>query len=167
MKKNTIRIMTLSLILAMLFLAGCDKKSEAFAQIKEKLSLSQEKAAQVEPIFSEQAEAIGNILKTNQNKKPEMNSGERPQSGQRPEGESKSPTVNPFALKLETVNKMAEIKLAGILTTEELAQYNEIVQSYINSVMTENKPAKQDGTPQLNRKTNIHTALPPRPTIVL
>jgi lipoprotein NlpI len=145
MKKNTIWMITLSLILALLFLTGCDKKSEAFAQIKEKLSLSQEKAAQVEPIFSAQVEEINNMLKLQQNKKPEMSSGERGPRGQKQTGETSATTANPFALKLETVNKMAELKLVGILTAEEITQYNEIIQKYIKSVMEENKSSDKNG----------------------
>lgn len=150
MKKGIIWILPI-LLLSVFFLASCseDDKTSAFNKIKEKLALTEEKAALVKPIFDEQADKISAALEEAKNNRPDMSSNSRPsfQPGEKPQASEggQSKMQNPMAEKLKPINEDADSKLSTILTADQITEYNNIINEYIEKVMEANKPSAPSG----------------------
>jgi hypothetical protein len=150
------------LILPALFLASCsdDDKTTAFNKLKERLALTEEKTALVQPIFMDQADKISAILEETNNNRSGIQTGSTTQSGQGAAGTNYgSPELHIGGMpqlgqgggtaifnsesdhtqeKLDAVNKDADAKLAAILTPNQITAYDRIIKGYIRTVTDEN-----------------------------
>jgi hypothetical protein len=150
------------LILPAFFMASCsdDDKTTAFNKLKERLVLTEEKAAMVQPIFMDQADKISEILQgTKSNRSTTQTSGtqqlgqssvmtnygspELRMSGMPPLVQNGGTDIFGSAPdqtqeKLDAVNKEADAKLASILTPGQITAYDRIIKGYIRTVTDEN-----------------------------
>ena len=109
----------------MISLAGCyepDKKT-LFDKVKEQLNLSAEQCVLVKPISDEQIEKVKEIIKESRD-----NKGTGTMSG------SVEVRTVPLVERLQELSKEAELKLATILTAQQLEQYRIIVSAEIAKI---------------------------------
>jgi polyhydroxyalkanoate synthesis regulator protein len=150
MNKKSLIILSL-IILSAFFMSSCseDDKTTAFNKIKSKLAIQENKAVLVKPIFDEQTDKISAILEKAMNSRPEMIKGGMPsfQPSDRPvsfeSGQGKA--QNPLAEKLRPVNEDANAKLSTILTIDQIDEYDNIINEWIEKMMSKNKPEDKGG----------------------
>ncbi len=142
MKKYFVWILPLLMVSA-LFLSSCseDDKTTAFNKIKDKLALSEEKAAMVRPIFMEQADKISAILEEAKNNRPASNEGYVPLPSQGGNTPALNITSDPTMAKLASVNNDADEKLANILTAPQITEYDRVIRRYTTKILEEDHPS--------------------------